>query len=68
MDDKYGTYIQKLMSIILDSSQEIFVRDMAWKDLKQIGDGLGSFLNKNKISDESRNEAKEKQKQMLLFD
>jgi hypothetical protein len=68
MEDKYGTYIQKLMSIILDKNQEIFVRDMAWKDLKKIGDGLVSFLNKNKISDASRNEEKQKQKQMLLFD
>jgi hypothetical protein len=68
MEDKYGTYIQKLMSIILDDSQEYFVRNMAWKDLKFIGDGLMSFLNKTQMSDASKNEEKQKHKQQLLFD
>jgi len=68
MEDKYGTYIQKLMSIILDDSQEYFVRNMAWKDLKFIGDGLMSFLNKTQMSDTSKNEEKQKHKQQLLFD
>ena len=48
MKDKYGAYIQKLMSIILDEDQEEFIKNMSWGELKQIRDGLSSFLEKRK--------------------
>ena len=44
MRDKYGSYIQKLMSVMLDEEQEEFVKNMSWEELKQIRDGLSSFL------------------------
>ena len=66
MTDKYGAYIQKLMSIILDTGQEEFIKNMSWEELKQIRDGLGGFLEKQKPKDP--HEKQENPKQQLLFD
>ena len=66
MKDKYGAYIQKLMSIILDEEQEEFIRNMSWGELKQIRDGLGSFLEKQ--TPKEPHEKQENPKQQLLFD
>ena len=66
MTDKYGSYIQKLMSIILDKEQEEFVRNMSWEELKHIRDGLSSFLEKRKPKEP--HEKQENPKQQLLFD
>ena len=66
MTDKYGSYIQKLMSVILDEEQEEFVKNMSWGELKQIRDGLNSFLEKQKPKEP--HEKQENPKQQLLFD
>ena len=66
MKDKYGAYIQKLMSIILDEDQEEFIKNMSWGELKQIRDGLSSFLDKQKPKEQ--HEKQENPKQQLLFD
>jgi hypothetical protein len=66
MTDKYGSYIQKLMSVILDEEQEEFVKNMSWEELKQIRDGLSGFLEKRKPKEP--HEKKENPKQQLLFD
>ena len=66
MPDKYGTYIQKLMSVILDEEQEEFVKKLSWRELKQIKDGLSSFLEKKKSKEP--HEKQENPKQQLLFD
>ena len=66
MADKYGAYIQKLMSVILDEEQEEFVKNMSWGELRQIRDGLSSFLEKRKPKEP--HERKENPKQKLLFD
>jgi hypothetical protein len=66
MKDKYGAYIQKLMSIVLDEEQEEFVKNMSWGELKQIRDGLSGFLEKKKPKEPR--EKQENPKQQLLFD
>ena len=66
MTDKYGVYIQKLMTIILDEEQEEFVKNMSWEELKQIRDGLSGFLEKRKPKEP--HEKQENPKQQLLFD
>ena len=66
MRDKYGSYIQKLMSVMLDEEQEEFVKNMSWEELRQIRDGLSSFLEKRKPKEP--HEKQENPKQQLLFD
>ena len=44
MSDKLGSYIQKLMTTILDTEQEKFVVDLAWNELKRINGDIESFL------------------------
>ena len=60
---KYGSYIQKLMTIVLDKEQDEFVQQMAWNELKQLGDGVGEFLMKHLKND---SEEKEKTEKILL--
>ena len=41
---KYGSYIQKLMTVVLDKEQDEFVQQMAWNELRRLGDGVREFL------------------------
>jgi len=66
MKDKYGSYIQKLMTVVLDEEQEEFVRNLSWDELKQIRDGINSFLEKRRLKEP--HEKQENPKQQLLFD
>ena len=66
MKDKYGSYIQKLKSVILDEGQEEFVRNMSWEELNKIRDDLSSFLEKQ--TPKEPHEKQENPKQQLLFD
>ena len=34
--DKFGSYIQRLMTTVMDKEQEEFVTDLAWNELKNI--------------------------------
>ena len=60
---KYGSYIQKLMTIVLDKEQDEFVQQMAWSELRRLGDGVEEFLM-NHSKDDS--EEKEKTEKILL--
>jgi len=60
---KYGSYIQKLMTVVLDKEQDEFVQQMAWNELKRLGDGVKEFLMKH-LKDDS--EEKEKTEKILL--
>ena len=55
--NKYGSYIQKLMTIVLDKEQDEFVQQMAWDELNRLGDGVRDFLVKH-----SRDYSEEKKK------
>ena len=61
--DKYGSYIQKLMTIVLDKEQDEFVKQMAWDELKRLGEHVKEFLNKHKKDD---SEEREKTERILL--
>ena len=45
--NKLGGYITKLMTTILDSEQEQFVKDLAWSELKRLNADVEEFLRKN---------------------
>ena len=67
MKDKYGTYILKLMAVIMDTDQEKFIRQLSWDELGKIKDDLNSFLiNKQKLLNDP--ELDKNPKQQLLFD
>ena len=52
--NKLGSYITKLMTTILDSEQEEFVRELALNELKRLNVDVNEFIRKNTkdISDE----------------
>tara|TARA_Y100001972_G_scaffold99395_1_gene123282 strand:+ start:840 stop:1058 length:219 start_codon:yes stop_codon:yes gene_type:complete len=52
--NKLGSYISKLMIIVLDKEQEQFVRDLALSELKSLNVDMNDFIRKHTkdISDE----------------
>ena len=64
-NDKFGSYITKLMTTILDSEQEEFVKDLALSELKRLNVDINEFIRKNTkdISDNVKNK-----KQLLQED
>ena len=52
--NKLGNYITKLMTTVLDSEQEQFVKDLALNELKRLNVDVNEFIRKNTkdISDE----------------
>tara|TARA_Y100000034_G_scaffold123756_1_gene171018 strand:- start:743 stop:970 length:228 start_codon:yes stop_codon:yes gene_type:complete len=58
--NKYGTYMQKLMTIVIDKEQDEFVQQMAWDELKRLGDGVDEFLMKHLKDDDGEKEKTEK--------
>ena len=64
-NDKFGSYITKLMTTILDSEQEQFVKDLALSELKRLNVDMNEFIRKNTkdISDNIKNK-----KQLLQED
>ena len=52
MADKFGPYITKLMTTVLDKEQEQFVKDLAFNELKRLNVNLEEFLRKNTIPDD----------------
>ena len=63
MADKFGPYIQKLMTIVLDKENDDFVKKLAWNELKRINIDVNDFLRKN-IEDDEEN-SKNTIKQLL---
>ena len=55
--NKYGSYIQKLMTLVLDKEQDEFVQQMAWDELNRLGKDVTEFLVKY-----SKDELEEKEK------
>ena len=46
-NDKFGSYITKLMTTILDSEQEQFVKDLALSELKKLNGDINDFIVKH---------------------
>ena len=51
---KFGTYIQKLMTTILDMEQEEFVKNLAFDELKRLNINIEEFLRKNHEDDSDK--------------
>ena len=64
MKSKYGTYIQKLMTVILDKEQDEFTQKLAWDELNRLGENVKEFLIKNDSNSDLAE--KEKTEKMLL--
>ena len=64
--NKLGSYITKLMTIVLDKEQEQFVIDLALSDFERLNVDVNDFIRKNTkdISDK----IKETEKQLLQED
>jgi hypothetical protein len=66
MVNKLGTYINKLMTTIVDKEQDQFVRDLAISELGRLHDNLKEFLGKHNAEDEEQ--VKKTVKQLLQED
>ena len=51
MRNKFGAYVQRLMTTVLDEEQEQFVKDLAWSELNRINADIEQFLRKNSKDD-----------------
>ena len=60
-NNKLGTYVTKLMTIIVDKEAEEFTKQLAWDELKRINADLEGFLRKHAKSDEDKLENTKKQ-------
>ena len=45
--NKLGSYISKLMTTIIDSEQEQFVKDLALSELEKLNDNMKDFIRKH---------------------
>tara|TARA_Y100000310_G_scaffold131798_1_gene130922 strand:- start:280 stop:507 length:228 start_codon:yes stop_codon:yes gene_type:complete len=64
-ENKLGSYIQKLMTTILDKEEDEFVQQLAWSELQRLNIGIEEFLRKNQ-QDDSDKVKKTIEKQLLL--
>ena len=56
MSNKFGTYINRLMTTVVDKENDEFVRDLALSELKNLNLKIEEFLHKNKKDDEEESE------------
>ena len=45
--NKLGSYITKLMTVVLDSEQEQFVKDLALSELERLNVDVSEFIRKH---------------------
>jgi len=64
--NKLGNYITKLMTTVLDSEQEQFVRDLALSELTRLNVDVNEFINKHTKDDIDK--IKETEKKLLQED
>tara|TARA_B100000131_G_scaffold141597_1_gene137789 strand:+ start:385 stop:591 length:207 start_codon:yes stop_codon:yes gene_type:complete len=64
--DKFGPYIQRLMTTVLDKEQDKFVVDLAWNELNRLNVDLKDFLVTHQEDDTADSE--ETVKQLLQED
>ena len=59
-ENKLGTYIQKLMTTVLDIDQEEFVTNLAFNELKRLNVDISDFIRKHTKDDSDDIEKTEK--------
>jgi hypothetical protein len=64
--NKLGNYITKLMTTVLDSEQEQFVKDLALSELTRLNVDVNEFINKHEKDDIDK--IKETEKKLLQED
>jgi len=64
--NKLGSYITKLMTTVLDSEQEQFVKELALSELTRLNVDVNDFIRKNTKDDFDK--AKETEKKLLQED
>ena len=64
--NKLGNYITKLMTTVLDSEQEQFVKDLALSELTRLNVDVNDFIRKHHKDDFDK--VKETEKQLLQED
>ena len=64
--NKLGSYITKLMTTVLDSEQEEFVKDLALSELTRLNVDVSEFINKHTKDDIDK--IKETEKKLLQED
>ena len=64
--NKLGSYITKLMTTVLDSEQEEFVRELALGELTRLNVDVNEFINKHTKDDIDK--IKETEKKLLQED
>ena len=64
--NKLGNYITKLMTTVLDSEQEQFVKDLALSELRRLNVDVKEFIRKHTKDDSD--EIKKTEKQLLQED
>jgi len=62
--NKLGSYITKLMTTVLESKQEQFVKDLALSELKRLNVNVEEFLTKH--TKDMYDKVKEQQEKQLL--
>ena len=60
MKNKLGTYIQSLMSTIVDKEEKKFNVGLAWDELKRLNVNIEEFLRKHAQDDSKDREKTEK--------
>lgn len=61
MADKFGAYVQRLMTTVIDKEQEQFVIDLAWNELRRINVNIEEFLRTHSKDDVEDSEKTVKQ-------
>ena len=64
--NKFGNYITKLMTTILDTEQEQFVKDLALGEIKRLNVDMNDFIRKN--TKDNIDKIKETEKKLLQED
>ena len=64
--DKLGSYISKLMTVVIDKDEEQFVKDLALSELTRLNVDVNDFIRKH-IKDDS-DEVKKTEKKLLQED
>jgi hypothetical protein len=60
--NKLGSYITKLMTTVLDSEQEEFVRELALSELRRLNVDVNDFIRKHTKDDFDKEEEKQDKK------
>ena len=66
--NKLGGYISKLMTTVLDSEQEQFVKDLALSELQRLNVDVNDFIRKHHKDMYDKKVEEEKEKKLLQED